>query len=282
MVGARKKLSLERPYNLFLDSKIPPRLRVAPGEEFEIETEDGLSGTLKVPEDAKKFGQEDMWHHTPPLINPVNGPVYIEGVERGDVVKVEILDIVPAESGWNFKVDGFGQLTYDARFPKCHGSYVRPIKHLSGPSGTTSDGIGQMPRDDPSKPPFEWKLAPFFGTIALCPEHEVISTLTGPYVAGKGGNGGNWDARDVKAGSVIWLQASCPGGLLLVGDMHGSQGDGEWGGIADETSGLGVFKCEVIKDSPIPYARIEKPDAIIQMNSGRPPGWAATVCSATP
>ncbi len=269
-MSARKRLSLEKPYNYFFNAKEPPKLRVQIGEEFEIETEDASSGSTKMPEDAEKIGKGDMWNHRPPLANPISGPVYIEGVERGDVVIVEILDIIPAEYGFTSKIEGFGQLTHDARFPKCHGSSVRPIRHLPGPSGTTSDGKAQMQRDDPSKPPFEWDLEPFFGTIGLSPEFEVISSLLGPYTASKGGNGGNWDARDIKKGSKIWLQALCPGGLFMVGDMHGSQGDGEWGGVADETAGLGVFKCEVLKNKTISYARIEKRNSIIQMNSGRP------------
>jgi len=267
---ARKRLALEKPYNLFFDARLEPKLRVKPDEEFEVETEDASCGTLKQPEDAEKIGREEIWHHRPPRINPVTGPVYVEGVDKGDVVVVEILDIIPAETGWVCKLDGFGQLTYDARFPKCHGNYVRSIKHLPGPSGTTSDGKAQMVRDEPSKPPLEWDLAPFYGTIGLCPEYEIISTLTGPYLANKGGNGGNWDCRDIKKGSKVWLQALHPGGLLLLGDMHASQGDGEWGGVADETAGVGLFRCQIIKNTTIPFARIEKEGSLVQLNCGRP------------
>ena len=270
-MSKRKRVPREKPYNYVFDAKLPPKLEVKLGEEFEIETDDAASGTIKKPEDSTKLWKTDDFKHTPILLNPINGPVYIEGVEKGDVVVVEIIDIIPADHGWTAKLEGFGQLAYDSRFPKIHErNLVRSIKHSPGPSGTTSDGKAQFPRDDPSKSPIEWNLAPFFGTIALCPDHELISSLTGPYVANKGGYGGNWDARDVKKGSKIWVSSYNEGGLFFAGDLHASQGDGEWGGVANESPGLGVFKCEVLKDTEIPYARIEKEDSIIQLNNGRP------------
>ena len=266
----RKRVACEKPYNYVFDAKIEPKLKVKLGEEFEVETEDAVSGIFKKPEDITKIEQSDAEKYVPVLHNPVNGPVYVEGVQRGDVVLLDILDVVPADQGWTAKFEGFGQLAYDSRFPKVHGNSLRFIEHLPGPSGTTSDGKARFPRDDQSKPPIEWELAPYFGTIALAPDHESISSLTGPYVANKGAYGGNWDSRDVRKGSRLWLQSYHEGGLLFVGDLHGSQGDGEWGGVADETSGLGMFRCEVLKATKIPYARIEKADSIIQLNCGRP------------
>jgi len=265
----RQRVTSVKPYNYVFDQKIPPKIRVKLGEEFEVETEDAISGHLRKPEDYAKIGKTLEFTRMPSETNPINGPVYIEGVEPRDVLLVDILDIVPAEFGWTCVVPDFGPLKYDARWPKCHGPSVRFIKHLPGPSGTTSDGKAQFPRDDPSKPPFEWNLAPFFGTIGVAPDREAISSITGPYVAVKGAWGGNWDARDVKKDTKLWLQAYHKGGLFFVGDLHASQGDGEWTGVANESPGLGVFKCEVLKNTRISYPRIEKKDSIVQLNSGR-------------
>ena len=267
----RKKAAIEKPYNYIFDAKMPPKLKVKLGEEFVVETDDAAAGILKQSEDSTKIWKTKEFEYTPILLNPVTGPIYIEGVERGDVVLIHILDVRPADHGWTAKIEGLGQLTYDARFPKVsQKSLVRAIKHHPGPSGTFSDGTAEFPRDDPSKPPIKWNLAPFFGTIALAPDHENISSLIGPYVAIKGGFGGNWDARDVKKGSCIWLQSFHEGGLLFAGDLHASQGDGEWGGIANESPGMGIFRCDIIKNKRIPYARIEKKNSIIQLNNGRP------------
>jgi len=265
----RQRVPLKKPYNFVFDSKIPPKMTVKLGEEFEVETEDALGGHLRKGDDYVKIETMPEFTRRPVELNPISGPVYIQGVEPGDVVFVDILDIIPADFGFTPIVPGFGPLKYDSRWPKCQGPTVRFIKHLPGSSGTTSDGKARFPRDNPSKPPLEWNLAPFFGTVGVAPDREAISSLTGPYVSSKGAWGGNLDARDIKKGARLWLQAYHKGGLLFVGDCHASQGDGEFG-FANETPGLGVFKCEVSKNMRIPYVRVDKEDSIIQLNSGRP------------
>jgi len=267
----RKRLSYkESAYQFAFDPRETPKLKVKPGEEFEVETQDSFLGKFKNAEDAGKLGRSSEFRYHPAKLNPITGPIYIEGVKRGDVVIVEILDIIPGKEGCVAKIPGVGQLAHDSRWIEAQGPSIRPIKNLVGPSGTTSDGKAQFPRDDRSQPPIEWDLQPFYGTIGLAPDREVISSVTGPYVKSKGGFGGNWDVRDVKKGSRIWLPAFHEGGLLWLGDLHGSQGDGEWCGVAHEVSGLGILKCEVIHDLTIPYARIEKEDSLIQLNNGRP------------
>ena len=77
------------------DRSLPPKLRVDPGEKFILETEDAASGYLR------KEGQsplnrpfiDETW---PPSANPVAGPIYIEGVHRGDLLAVRIEDILVA------------------------------------------------------------------------------------------------------------------------------------------------------------------------------------------
>ena len=43
-------------------------------------------------------------------VNPVTGPVYVEGAEPGDVLKVEIREFVPSGIGWTAVIPGFGLL----------------------------------------------------------------------------------------------------------------------------------------------------------------------------
>jgi len=270
MSGGQRLSYRDSPYQFVFDWKVAPKLRVELGEEFEVESQDAFAGKFKKPEDARELGQTSEFQYHPAKLNPITGPVYIESVERGDVLIVEIVDIIPSEEGRVAKIPGVGQLAHDCRWIEAQGPSIRPIKNLVGPSGTTSDGKAQFPRDDRSKPPIEWDLQPFYGTIGLAPDREVISSVTGPYVQSKGAFGGNWDIRDVKRGSKIWLPVFHRGGLLWLGDLHGSQGDGEWCGVAHEVAGVGVLKCEVIRNQTIPYARIETEDSLIQLNSGRP------------
>jgi acetamidase/formamidase len=46
--------------------------------------------------------------------------------------------------------------------------------------------------------------------------------------------GGNIDCRELVAGSELWLPVPVEGALLLAGDGHGAQGDGEVSGTAIE------------------------------------------------
>ena len=63
-----------------------PVVEVAQDEVFCLETEDCYSGNLKSPQD--KF-TKDMWD----TVNPATGPVYIAGLEPGNILRVEIAEI---------------------------------------------------------------------------------------------------------------------------------------------------------------------------------------------
>jgi len=246
---------------------IKPKIRVKLREEFAVETEDCFNGELKKMNDLPVSSQLSFLARFPPLMNPLGGPIYVEGVEPGDILVVDIVDItldMERGQGVTAVVPGFGPLKDSATWQECRGPSAHFIKHVPGSSGTLSDGKAVFSSR------LSWDLRPFFGTIGVAPDHESVSSLTGPYVSAKGGWGGNWDSRDVCKGSKIYLQAYNPGALFFVGDLHASQGDGELCGVADETSGEGIFSCDVIKKRAIPYARIEKKDSIIQLNNGRP------------
>jgi amidase len=47
-------------------------------------------------------------------------------------------------------------------------------------------------------------------------------------------NGGNMDFKDITAGNTLFLKAVLAGGLLVLGDCHAAQGDGEILGLAAE------------------------------------------------
>ena len=43
-------------------------------------------------------------------VNPVAGPVFIDGAEPGDAIKVTLLDFTPSGWGWTANIPGFGLL----------------------------------------------------------------------------------------------------------------------------------------------------------------------------
>ena len=237
-----------------------PLIRVEPGERFVVETEDAHNNRIRSSE------QLPIPEHWPELLtgegNAVGGPVYVEGAEKGDLLAVDILDIIPDEQGCTLFKPGTGPLHDSAMWPECRGPYSHIIKHLPGPSGTTSDGFGALNEK------VMWNLRPMIGTIGVAPlrpVHEGSSTL-----AGQGPWGGNFDCRDICKGTRLLLPVYHNGALLYVGDVHGSQADTEFTGSADETRAEVVLSCDVIKNKEIPFPRLEKADSIIQLNCSRP------------
>ncbi len=238
-----------------------PKLIVAPGERFVVETEDALGGALRSDEDLPteaSFGDALAEER----FNACAGPIWVEGARPGDVLVVEIHDIEVADQGATCVFEGDGPLGDSATYPDCRGPVTRIIRHLPGPSGTTSDGVGVF-RDR-----VQWDLRPHIGTIALAPRRPLAAGADSNY--GQGPQGGNLDVRDVCPGNAVLLPVAVEGACLYLGDVHGSMGDGELTGVADESAADLTLSCELIPGKRIPFMRIETPDAIVQVNSAKP------------
>ena len=63
------------------------------------------------------------------------------------------------------------------------------------------------------------------GDIYVTPDHAVMNPDD---------NGGNMDFKDITTGNTLLLRAQRSGGLLVLGDVHAAQGDGEILGLAAE------------------------------------------------
>ena len=254
-----KRIERKNALEFCFDGGLPPVLRVDPGEKFVIETEDATAGALlkegvmPTPEDIPEF------LHSPPKFNPVGGPVYVEGAEKGDLLAVKIEEVIPDDIGTTCLIPGMGPLGDSLKWGELAGPEKVVIKHLPGPSGTTKDGTVVVTDR------LRWKVTPFIGTIGVAPEFEVRSSFTG-----QGYWGGNMDCRDIKPGSTVFFNCYNEGGLLFLGDVHASQGDTEFTGAADETRGEVLLSCDVIKGKSIPGVRIEKEGSIITLSCEKP------------
>lgn len=256
-----QRIPREKSFNYVLDKDVPPVVKVEPGERFVVETEDALSGRIKSEKDLPTPEHlHPLLESNPPMGNPLAGPVYIRGAERGDLLVVKIEKIIPAEKGVTGIMPGQGGLWDSHRWSEIYRTgHTHIVNHKPGPSGTTRDGKAFYTER------ISWDLKPFVGTIGVAPEIEVEATTVG-----QGVWGGNWDCRDIKEKSLLYLNCFHSGGLLYLGDVHGTQGDGEWSGIANETRAEVTLSCEVIKNKRIPYARIEKEESIISLYAGKP------------
>lgn len=238
-----------------------PKLRVQPGERFVVETEDSELGIFRTDEDLplpERFGSR--WESGES--NPCAGPIYVEGARAGDALAVTIEDVVVADQGFTCLIPGIGPLADSARHPDCRGPFTRILRHLPGPSGTTSDGIGVL--DERTR----WRLHPHIGTIGTAPLRSAAAGADTTY--GQGAHGGNIDCRDICRGNTVLLPVAHDGAYLYLGDVHGSQADGELYAVADESRAEVTLRCQVLPGKAPPGVRVQTPDSIIQLHSAKP------------
>jgi acetamidase/formamidase len=226
----------------------PPVLRVDSGDSIVFETmmhshNQVVPGTTI--EQIKKL-RTDFPGRGP---HTLTGPVYIEGAEPGDVLKVRINRIVPRAYGTNFNVPGmFGQ--FPSKFPEGQVKYF--YLDLDRKIAEFAPGI-------------EIPLAPFPGTIGVARAEpgQYSSVPPGRY-------GGNLDIRDMTEGATLYLPVFVKGALLWTGDSHAAQGNGEINLTALETAYKEMnVTVDVIKNMSLEWPRIETKDAWITIGLDR-------------
>ncbi len=237
---------------------LPPIATVSLGETFIVETLDAFGNRVTGP-DTPPTKVLSL-----PYVNPVTGPIYVEGAEKGDTLSVSIHEIKPARDfGVSATIPEFGglcgtSLTRTLNEPLPERVWIHPI---------TDEGIIFDPNLDIPKIPLE----PFYGTMGTAPELEAISTLA------PGWHGGNMDAPDVCPGNTIYFPVKVAGALLYLGDGHAAQGDGEVSGVAVEIPTVGTMTVDLIKGKGIATPRIENPEYIMTVGNARPMEDAARI-----
>lgn len=80
-----QRISREQARKYAFDWRDEPLLRVKPGEAFELETYDASTGYFKTSADKAVPGKRPGFDRMPPLANPIAGPIFVDGAERGDL-----------------------------------------------------------------------------------------------------------------------------------------------------------------------------------------------------
>tara|TARA_R110002126_G_scaffold51760_1_gene141333 strand:- start:2747 stop:3691 length:945 start_codon:yes stop_codon:yes gene_type:complete len=213
------------------DNSLAPALSVTPGQTIAIETIDASGGQLHAGSTlddlrALKFEQ----------VNPVTGPIHIDGAEPGDAVAITFLDFHPSGWGWTANIPGFGLLADDFPDPALH--IWNYEKNLKRPAAFSP--MGQV------------ALKPFVGTIGLALAETGLHSVVPPRRVG-----GNLDIRDNCKGSTLYLPVEMAGGMLSLGDTHAAQGDGEVCGTAIESPMDVEIRVDLIKNANFAFPRLE-------------------------
>jgi amidase len=241
---------MQKTYHYTIGPYSEPVLHVKPGDRVVVETRDAFEGKIK--EETDKPSQVLQV----PFLNPQNGPIMIEGAEKGDVVAVYIEKMAPRGDdphGFCCMIPNFGGLTgtdYTALLNEPLPEVVRKIK-------IDEENVYWSKRNTlPYKP--------HIGTLSLSPEIDSINSLT------PDNHGGNMDVPDMGPGSITYLPVRSPGGRLFIGDAHACQGDGEVCGTAVEYQSTTTVRVDLIKGWKIDWPRLENEDALMSIGSARP------------
>ena len=77
------------------DHSIPPVETVAPGSTISFACLDSSGGQITAKSTVKDVTALDF-----SKVNPVTGPIYVDGAEPGDAIKITIEHFAPSGFGW--------------------------------------------------------------------------------------------------------------------------------------------------------------------------------------
>jgi len=204
-----------------------PVLKVSTPSTLDIETLDCFSNQLRDPSDTLEQLDWDR-------INPATGPIFVEGAEPGDSLKVTINRIVLNEKGTVCCLEDEGTLGH-----KIEGMHFRivPIE---------KDLVRYLDLEIPIKK--------MIGVIGVAPQGESVNTGT------PGRHGGNMDTLLITEGATIYFPVAVPGALFALGDCHAVMGDGEIGVSGLECPAKINLTLDVVKGKAPEYPLLENED----------------------
>lgn len=208
------------------DKKNPPQLRIKAGERVKIITKDCFSNQV---DDDHRLADIN-WNQ----INPATGPIFVEGAEAGDILKVSIDSITVADQGVCAVGPGFGLI---------------PLPEMTQKIISIRDQ--QLHFSDEIILP----LNPMIGVIGVAPKEEPISTGT------PAEHGGNMDTKLIKEGATLYLPIFVEGALFALGDLHAAMGDGEIGGSGVEVAGEVIVTIDLIKEQKLTHPVVENEES---------------------
>jgi len=207
-----------------MSSRNKPVACVEAGEVLVVSTLDCFSNKLRREE-------QTMSELTAADMNPCTGPVYINGAAKGDILKVEILDIKVGDHGVMLSdAAGFSKYGAGEEAKSIH------VKVCDNKIYLTDDVIVDA--------------IPMIGCIGTAPENEDILTTV------PGFHGGNMDNAKITAGSTLLLPVFHEGALLSLGDLHAAMGDGEVTGCGIEIFGEVTIRVNIIKNVSMPLPAV--------------------------
>ncbi len=204
--------------------------QIQQGEEVLLQTHDCFEGQIQTTSDLVDSLD---WAH----VNPATGPLFINGANAGDILRIDLLDIQVDQQSSMVTIPGEGALG------DVISQMETAILKLEGSQVVFKDKI-RVP------------MHPMIGVIGVAPAEGEVPTGT------PGSHGGNMDCTLVSAGSRVYFTVGVEGALFGAGDLHAAMGDGEIVVCGAETAGVVRFKADVVNMHGLPTPFVETKDLV--------------------
>ena len=238
------------------DNTEVPVLRVAPGDIVSFEIKDSSGGRMNPASTppSRSAGYQP--------VNPVTGPVWIDGIEPGDALKVTLLEFAASGWGWT-RVAAAGAARRSIPRARVHiWTYDKSVYGTRPPSAISrACRYGRSPARSASRP-----RRP--AVTASCRRVALAAT---------------WICA-TRRGAELYLPVEVAGGLFSIGDTHAAQGDGEVCGTAIESPMLVTARFDIVKDARLAFPRLRvrdrSPGISMPGATTSPPASGPTSCNA--
>jgi len=224
------------------DRALEPRLRIASGDEVQIQCVDASGGQVRPGMSTAEYLAIDRTR-----IHALTGPIWIDGAAPGDTLQVDVLATHHHGWGWSSIVEGLGFLKQRFREPYLfHWQLDGELTHSLAPAVVP--------------------LRPFLGVmgVARAEDGSFRTRPPGPF-------GGNLDVRELCAGSRLFLPVYNRGALFSCGDGHAAQGDGEVCINGIECPLDVTLRFHLHKNQPLAGPLVESSEAVTR--DSQPDSW---------
>lgn len=230
-----------------IDPSLQPGTRVKPGEIFKVNVQNAFGKSFQTLAEFEEFMSPENDEEKRRLNHPCTGPIEIITDRTNISLAVHIHDF-KVSRGFQCISKSTGLLKDQFKDREC---MIYDV---------TSDGHLQFHGGD-----LRMRATPKLGFIATM-DHEIRS-------CGRASeNGGNLDLNFLDQGSSIYLPVNHNKPLLLLGDLHLCQGNGEASGIAVEADGEITLQVDVIDKIDFPVINHKHNLVVV--------GWGDTIDQA--
>jgi len=229
MTGVTHRMPAEGSLHKTWNRQQPPVMTIRPGDTISLTAPDAANGEV-----TPATTSEDISKINYRRLDPLVGPVYIEGAKPGDALRIDVLELRPLGWGWTALLPEFGLLWREILDP-----FIK-IWELDKPYVEMPNGA-------------RFDLHPMIGCIGVAPAQDGDYASITPTNAA-----GNIDIRYLNAGSTLLVPVFNDGALLSAADGHALQGEGEICGTAIECPMEMTLKVDLVRD-----AGLDAPELVV-------------------